>query len=457
MKPSDVSEPARRVCERLVQAGKQAFVVGGCVRDVQLGRAAKDWDVATSAHPDEVVKLFTKTIPTGIQHGTVTVMQQGTPIEVTTFRGEGAYSDARRPDHVTFGVTLEEDLSRRDFTVNAMAYDPIADRLADPFGGAADLAGRVLRAVGDPAARFREDGLRVMRAIRFAATLEFALDPATQAAIGGALDSLRKVSQERVRDELLKLLGARRPSIGLDLAEKTGILAVILPELAEGVGFRQNKHHAYDVWQHTVAAVDETPGGDPIRRLGTLLHDVAKPRTAAPKEGSPEENTFYRHDLVGAEMADEIGRRLKLSNKERERVVAMVAHHMFWYTPEWTDATVRRFMRRVGGEALLDDLFALREGDVRGRGRNEDPEVELGELRRRTAAVIAADQALSVGDLAIGGKEVMTALGVPPGRIIGDVLDALLERVIEDPSLNEQDRLIALLPEVAASLQAKKP
>lgn len=454
MRPEDVPEAPRRICRRLAEAGKEAYVVGGCVRDTLMGRRATDWDVATSAHPDEVRRLFRKTVPTGIQHGTITVIVDGEHVEVTTFRGEGAYSDARRPDFVTFGVTLEEDLSRRDFTMNAIAFDPVAARLVDPFGGQADLAARRIRAVGDPAARFREDGLRVMRAVRFAATLEFELDAATEAAIPSALESLGRVSAERVRDELMKLLAARRPSIGLAAAQRTGILEVVLPELAEGVGQAQNRYHAHDVWTHTMATVDATPG-DPVRRLGALLHDVAKPRTAAPRPDAPGEFTFYRHDAVGAEMADAICRRLRLSNRERERVVAMVAHHMFWYTPEWKDATVRRFIATVG-EERLPDLFALREGDVLGRGRGEDPDVELGELRRRIERVLGEDQALRISDLAIDGHDVMRALGLAPGRAVGDVLKALLERVIEDPSLNERERLLALMPAVAEEVAAKK-
>ena len=449
----DVPPAAAAVCRKLTEAGHEAYVVGGCVRDALRGRTPGDWDVATSAPPDAVVKLFPKTIPTGLQHGTVTVMMKGEPIEVTTFRGEGAYTDGRRPDSVTFGVTLDEDLSRRDFTMNAIAWDPVAERVVDPFGGRADLDARLIRAVGDPVLRFREDGLRVMRAIRFAAVLEFDLDPATEAAIPKALDVLAKVSVERVQQELMKLLAARKPSIALDVAQRTGILGVILPELTEGVGVAQNRYHEFDVWRHTMATVDGTPG-EPIVRLAALFHDVAKPRTAAPKEDAPGEFSFYRHDSVGAEMSEAIMRRLKFSNRDRERVVNVVANHMFWYSAEWTDATVRRFIKRVGEDAL-PDLFAVRVGDVIGRGRGEDPEVELGELKRRVDAVISADQALSIKDLAIGGGDVMTALAIPPGRIVGQILERLLERVLEDPALNDRERLLALLPEVAASLRGQ--
>lgn len=445
------------VCQRLREAGYEAWVVGGAVRDLILGRPVQDFDVATAARPEQVGQVFgrRRTIPTGERHGTVTVLigdgEGRHQVEVTTFRGEGAYSDGRRPDSVEFVRDLVQDLERRDFTVNALALDPMTAELADPFGGLTDLASCTLRAVGDPKARFREDGLRVMRAVRFAAQLEFTLDPATEAAIPQALDVFRKVSQERVRDELLKLLAAPRPSIGLRLMERTGLLGEVLPELCEAVGLHQNRYHTYDVWEHTVVAVDETPGerdGRALVRLGTLLHDVGKPRTAAPKDGSPAENTFFGHDMVGAEMADTICRRLKLPNRDRERVVALVRHHMFWYSPEWTDATVRRFIGRVGLD-VIPDLFALRTGDVRARGRGESPGVEIDELKARIAREVEAERALKVTDLVVDGKDVMRVLGCPPGRIVGDVLRHLLERVIEEPGLNERERLVALIPEVA--------
>jgi tRNA nucleotidyltransferase (CCA-adding enzyme) len=446
-----VADAARKVCARLAELGHAAYVVGGCVRDVMLGRTPGDWDVATSARPEAVIAAFRRTVPTGIQHGTVTVLIGNEGLEVTTFRGEGAYSDGRRPDSVRFGVTLEEDMSRRDFTVNAMAYDPVADRLIDPFGGRVDLEARLLRAVGEPLARFREDGLRILRALRFAATLEFELEPATLAAMPQALDVLAKVAVERVAIELQKLLGARQPSRGLVPLAQSGALGVVLPELVATIGQAQNHHHQHDVWQHTVAAVDATPG-DWVRRMGALLHDVAKPRTAAEKPDAPGEFTFYRHDSIGADMAEAICRRLKLATVDRERIVAMVAHHMFWYTPEWSDAAVRRFIQRVGSERL-PDLYALRIGDVVGRGRGEDPEGELGALRARTDKVLADGQALSIRDLAIGGHEVMTALGVSGGRIVGDVLKTLLERVLDDPGENRPEHLLALVPEIAASLK----
>jgi tRNA nucleotidyltransferase (CCA-adding enzyme) len=452
--PAQIPDDVRAVCLRLHDAGYEAHLVGGGVRDMLLGRPPADFDVATRARPETVLDLFGKTfaIPTGLQHGTVTVMTDAVPrrpVEVTTFRGEGAYLDGRRPSSVSYVSTLAEDLSRRDFTMNAVAYEPLTGRLTDPFDGQGDLGRRLVRAVGDPVARFREDGLRPMRAVRQATQLAFDIEPATLAAIGQTLEVFRKVSAERVRDELLKLLAAPRPSRGLELMRVTGLLGEVMPELLEGVGCVQNRFHRHDVFGHTLAVVDETRGG-PIVRLGALLHDVGKPRARQPREGAPGEYSFFKHEIVGAEMADAICRRLRLSTADRERAVSMVAHHMFFYTPDWTDGTVRRFVRRVGPE-VLDDLFALREGDIAGRGFGENPEVELGELRQRIGAVAAADAALRVTDLAIDGRDVMRILGLPPGRQIGALLEQLLERVLDDPSLNEPETLTALLRELGAA------
>jgi tRNA nucleotidyltransferase (CCA-adding enzyme) len=330
--------------------------------------------------------------------------------------------------------------------MNAIALDPETGVIADPFDGQTDLARKLIRAVGDPLARFREDGLRPMRAVRQAAQLGFDIEEPTLSAIEPTLDVFRKVSAERVRDEMMKLLAAPRPSVGLELMRRTGLLAEVLPEIMEGVGCVQNRFHKHDVYGHTLAVVDATKG-DAVVRLGALLHDIGKPRARQPREGAPGEYSFFKHEYVGKDMADVICRRWKVSTADRARVVSMVEHHMFYYAPEWTDGTVRRFVRRVG-EGTLDALFALREGDVVGRGFGEDPERELGELRGRIAQVAAADAALHVTDLAIDGKDVMAALSIPPSREIGEILERLLELVLDDPSLNERDKLLALLATV---------
>jgi tRNA nucleotidyltransferase (CCA-adding enzyme) len=439
------------VCQRLRAAGRQAHLVGGGVRDLLLGRSPADFDLATDARPEAVLDLFGRSfaIPTGLKHGTVTVLTEGPrrPVEVTTFRGEGAYFDGRRPSSVTYVDSLAEDLSRRDFTMNAVAFDPVDGRLTDPFDGRGDLRRRLVRAVGDPLVRFREDGLRPMRAVRQAAQLEFEVDPPTLAAIPATLEVFRKVSAERVRDELFKLLGAPRPSRGLELMRSSGLLGEVIPELLEGVGCTQNRFHKHDVFEHTLSVVDATVG-DAVVRLGALLHDVGKPRARQPKEDAPGEFSFFKHEYVGEAMADAICRRLKLANADRERVTSMVRNHMFFYAPEWSDGTIRRFVRRVGGPDALGALFALREGDVAGRGFGENPDDELGELRRRIALVASADAALRVTDLAINGQDVMRILGIGPGREIGVLLERLLERVLDDPSLNERAKLEALLSAV---------
>jgi tRNA nucleotidyltransferase (CCA-adding enzyme) len=453
--PADVLD----VHGKLRAAGHEAYLVGGAVRDLLLGRETKDWDIATRARPEQVMKVFGRkfTVPTGLQHGTVTVVTDtGRNVEVTTYRGEGAYSDGRRPDEVFFLEDIDEDLARRDFTINALAYDPTEEALRDPWGGIEDLANRLIRAVGDPLARFGEDGLRTMRAVRFASQLGFAVDPGTLSAIPQRLDVFRKVSAERVRDELLKLLSADHALAGLRLMLETGLLGEVMPELLEAKGCAQNRWHAFDVLEHTFRTVAETPSRDPVVRLAALLHDVAKPRTAAPREDSPGEFTFFRHETVGAEVADTICRRLKLATAERERVCLLVAQHMFWYVPEWTDGTVVRFLRRVGPENV-DDLFALRAGDVLARGHGEDPDKEIADLRRRVQLALEKQAALKITDLAIGGQDVMSTLGVSPGPIIGEVLRALLERVTDDPALNERTALLALLPQVAEEIKASRP
>jgi tRNA nucleotidyltransferase (CCA-adding enzyme) len=448
------------VCRKLRAAGHEAHLVGGGVRDMLLGRTAADFDVATDARPEAVIELFghSYAIPTGLKHGTVTVVTGASPprhVEVTTFRGEGEYLDGRRPSSVTYVKSLADDLARRDFTMNAIAFDPLAGVTTDPFDGRGDLDRKLVRAVGDPVARFREDGLRPMRAVRQAAQLAFEVDAPTRAAIPATIDVFRKVSAERVRDELLKLLAAPQPSRGLELMRTTGLLGEVIPELLEGVGCTQNRFHKHDVYEHTLHVVDDTDG-DAIRRLGALLHDVGKPRARQPREGAPGEFSFFQHEYVGADMADDICRRLKLANADRERVVGIVKNHMFFYAPDWTDGTVRRFVRRVGGTDALADLFALRKGDVTGRGFGEDPEGELGELRKRVEAVAAEDAALKVTDLVLNGADVMRILGLPPSREVGMILERLLERVLDDPSQNERSRMEALLPDMLAEIRTKK-
>lgn len=441
-----IPKPVVEICRRLRDRGHRAWVVGGCLRDLLMGRPVGDWDVATTALPGEVQKAFRRVVPTGIEHGTVTVLHGGGRYEVTTLRGEGAYSDGRRPDQVFFVTRIEEDLARRDFTVNAIAHDPLEGETIDPFDGLGDMERGCLRAVGDPRERFNEDGLRVLRAARFVATLEFDLDPATEAAIPEALDTFRKVSRERVRDEWVKAMGAREPSRAFEVMRRTGILAITLPELLEQVGCEQNRHHAYDVWTHTMKCLDRTDG-DATVRLAALLHDLGKPRT---RQHSDETGdwTFYDHEKLGADMAERWLRDYRFSNAERERIVALVRHHLVCYEPSWSDAAVRRFVRRVGHD-LVDPLLRLARADVLAKGRSVDDQLAaLDELRERIDRLLEQGAVLSTRDLAVGGRDVMERLGVPPGPAIGRVLGRLLERVLDDPALNERERLLAMIDEI---------
>ncbi len=452
--PKRIPDDVLSVCRRLADVGFEAYLVGGCVRDLLVGRSVGDFDVATSARPEEILHVFGArfSVPTGLQHGTVTVLVGERPrlrqVEVTTFRGEGAYLDGRHPSVVTFGATLAEDLSRRDFTMNAIAYEPQAGAIVDLHHGQQDIARRLVRTVGDPIQRFSEDGLRPMRALRQATQLGFDVDVSTLAAIPATLDAFRKVSAERVRDELLKLLLAPHPSRGIELMRQTGLLAEVLPELLAELGCRQNRFHQHDVYQHSLATLDAVPA-EPILRLAALLHDVGKPRTQTAQPSAPGEFGFFKHESVGAEMAEAIASRLRLSRTETELLVALVAHHMFFYTPDWTDGTVRRFVNRVQAERL-GLLFSLREADIASRGRGEDPECETRELRARIARVAAEDAALRVKDLAVNGADVMRVLGVGPGPQVGRVLARLLERVLDDPALNQKDTLERLIPQVAS-------
>ena len=437
-----IPEDVLVICRRLAERGKRGWVVGGCVRDLLRGKPAKDWDIATSARPEEVTRAFAKVIPTGIQHGTVSVLVRGVPYEVTTLRGEGAYSDGRRPDSVEFVDDIVADLARRDFTFNAMAIDPIDGKIIDPFEGGKDLEAKVVRAVGVAEERFAEDGLRVLRAARFAATLQCRIDDDTERAMGSdrALSTFRKVSAERVRDEWMKTMSAAAPSVAFEAMRRTGILGVTCPEMMESVGCEQNKWHAFDVWGHAMACLDACEGGA-VLRVAALLHDVGKPRTRAFSDKT-NDWTFYEHERIGAEIADPILMRMKFSNDERARIVALVRHHLICYAPDWSDAAVRRWLRRVTPE-LAPDLYALGTADALGKGRDASADIEsLQHLRARVEALLAAGAALSARDLAIDGKVIMTELGVPPSRLIGQVLEHLVERVTDEPELNERGKLL---------------
>jgi poly(A) polymerase/tRNA nucleotidyltransferase (CCA-adding enzyme) len=423
-------------------AGFQCYLVGGAVRDILMGRGHTDFDIATDARPEQVTGLFRRVIPTGIKHGTVTVLFSGTTFEVTTFRTEADYTDGRHPDSVSYAASIEEDLARRDFTINAMAFDLHARRLLDPHAGRQDLGRGIIRAIGDPAERFREDGLRPLRACRIAAQLSFTVEESTRAAIPAALEILARVSAERVRDELLKILAAPLPSAGFFLMKETGILTVILPEILEGVGVTQGDLHCYDVFTHSLYACDAAPPESLTLRLAALLHDVGKPRARGDAAGRP---TFYGHETVSAQLCTDILTRLKLPNAVTRDVTHLVSHHMFNYQDEWSDAAVRRLIARVG-EEYIPDLMALRRADQIGMCRENGEMFPAGLARfaERVERVQGAAKAFTVGQLAANGRDIMTRLGIPPGPQVGVILNELLQAVLDDPAQNEKERLLGM-------------
>ena len=430
------------LCQRLRDAGHRAWVVGGCVRDELLAemRAAgpnahtlrNDWDIATDARPRQVQKIFDRVIPTGIKHGTVTVLVGDDAFEVTTLRGEAGYTDARRPDTVYFVDDIVADLSRRDFTINAIAYDPLEDRLHDPFGGIDDLKRGVLRAVGKPAERFAEDGLRVLRAARFSATLEVEIDDDTARAIEPSLGSYAKVSPERIREEWVKAMKARRPSRAFQVMHQHGMLAITAPDL---LALSQVQHPSGPTaWEYTLACVDACPAQTTLR-MAALLHDVARP-------GAPGDDPAAQAELASAK-AEALLAMLRLSNAEREHIVALVRHHAIGYQPSWSDSDVRRWLVRVG-PGLLPDLFVLANALTQADPGDSGPVLEgLHELEARARRSLDEGAALSTRDLCVTGHDLMRELDRQPGPWLGDVLRALLDEVIDDPKKNEPAWLLA--------------
>ena len=420
--------------------GQAAYVVGGSLRDAALGRPPADWDLASDARPERLVQVFPGSIYEN-RFGTVGVRRDGEVFEITTFRSDHDYADYRRPHRIEFGDTIELDLARRDFTVNAMAWGARAGEapaLVDPYDGLADVAGRVIRAVGDPGTRFREDALRMVRAIRLAATLELSVEPATLAALAEHAELVVHLSGERIAAELDKLLTAPKPSVGLRLLQDAGLLGPISTDLARQRGIPQNKVPGEDLWGHTLRTVDATPADRPVVRLAALLHDIGKPATFS-------EGHFLGHDAVGATLAGAFLDRLRAPRAVRDRVVALVRHHMFSYEPNWSDAAVRRFIGKMDalGPGALDELLALRQADNVGSGLPASAG-RIDELRARIAAELAADVVLDRRGLAIDGSDLITELGLGEGPRLGRILEDLLDRVIVDPALNDRPTLLLL-------------
>jgi tRNA nucleotidyltransferase (CCA-adding enzyme) len=428
------------VAETLERAGYDAFLVGGCVRDLLLGRTPKDWDITTNAIPSEIQSLFVETFYEN-EYGTVGVVTESEDprlkvIEVTPYRAEGEYTNARHPDEVTFGVTLQKDLTRRDFTVNAIAYRPKTGELVDEHGGKSDLDKKLLRAVGDPTKRFAEDALRMMRGVRLSAELGFAIEQGTAEAIVAAAPKLKQISKERIRDELIKTLETREPMAAIATFQRLGLLAYIAPDLERGIGVSQNQAHSFDVYEHLLRAAQHAAdkNWNTAVRIAALFHDISKPET---RRWSDEKRdwTFHGHEVVGARLTRRILADLKFPKDISEKVVALVRWHMFFSDPDKvTMSAVRRIIVNVGRENIWD-LLNLRVCDRIGTGR---PKEQPFRLRKYMAMV---DQALrdpvTVGMLKIDGRGLMDTLGEKPGPRIGHMLHALLEEVLEDPTKNE--------------------
>ena len=452
-----VPPPVHAILDRLWSAGHAAYVVGGSLRDALLDETPQDWDVTTDARPERIQALFPGSHYEN-RFGTVLVPAgAGHVVEVTTFRRDHRYRDHRRPDDVTFGDDLAGDLVRRDFTVNALAWGrparPARPALVDVSGGIDDLRTGVLRAVGDPLERFDEDALRLMRGARLAAQLGFRLDPATEAGMRRAAGLVRHVSQERIGQELRKMLHAREPSRGLRIMADTGILDGAVPELAEQRGVPQAKVPGMDCWEHTLWTVDAArrlrPDDEGLA-LAALFHDAGKPRTM-------NGGHFIGHENAGADIAERVLRRLAVPGKEISRITHLIRHHMFNYEPSWSDAAVRRLVQRVGPDAL-DDLLALREADNLGSGQHAD-QGHLIELRRRITEQQAQGFPLTLGDLAVDGNDLRRELGLPPGPVVGALLERLLDAATGDPARNTYRQAIldarVWLPEVTQRVSAR--
>lgn len=443
----DIPKEAREVSRVLSAAGFESYFVGGCVRDLVMDREPKDWDITTNASPEEIQKLFPDSFYEN-DFGTVGVKTEAVGIiEITPYRLESGYSDFRRPDAVMWGKTLEEDLARRDFTMNAIAYDAEKEELKDPYDGLEDTKKKLIRTVGKPEERFGEDALRMLRALRFASDLGFTIENETLEAIGEQAELLAHVSKERVRDEFTKIVMSDAPSVALGLAAHLGILKFISPELEKGIGVEQNKAHAYTVWEHLLRSLDHAAKKNfPLHvRLAALFHDIAKPHTKRIIKGQA---TFYGHEVVGARITRKILEDLKFSKEISDKVVKLVRWHMFFSdTEEITLSAVRRLVRNVTPE-LVWDLMDVRAADRIGTGRPKEAPYRLRKYHSMIEEVMR--DPISVKQLKVGGVEVMKITGTQGGPHVGLILEILLSEVLEDPKLNDKKYLEKRIAELYA-------
>lgn len=442
---------AIEIIKILNSKGYEGYIVGGAVRDMLRGANYNDIDIATNANPEEVTELFKtkgfKVIPTGIAHGTVTLVHtllspKGT--EVTSYR-QDISCDGRNAT-IKFAETIEEDLSRRDLTINSIAYNPITNVYIDPFNGSQDIKCKVIRCVGNPEQRMEEDHLRMLRALRFEATLgaHWVIDRDTRNAIIKKAHLIKKISNERIKAEIDKCFTkADNPSVMIDQMRETGLLKVILPELCECYGFAQNKHHKYDVYRHTLVALDAVPKEYPLIRWAVLFHDLGKPASCE-NYGEPHAS-FHRHELLSVKIATSIMERLCFSNKDKAYINNLVKCHMFQASDELTDGAIRRFIAKLGVE-YIDDIIRLKYADRKGNPNKGCGEFILStNLKRHAIKILEEDSAFKITDLAINGSEVMELLSVPAGPGVGKVLKALLEEVLDNPSLNNKEALSEMI------------
>lgn len=434
--------PAQELTDKIRKAGYECFAVGGCVRDMNLGIQTRDWDFTTNARPEAIQKLFPDSFYDN-KFGTVGIpikipkSEKAAIYEVTTYRSEKGYSDFRHPDEVLFGTSLEEDLMRRDFTMNALAYD--GKKVTDLFKGKSDIEKKLIRTVGTPSERFSEDALRMLRAVRFCVQLNFSIEDETLKAISQNSSLISKISGERIRDELLKILKSDFPAKGIMILKETGLLKEILPELDKCFKVDQKspkRHHIYDVGTHSEKALEFCPSKDPIVRFATLLHDTGKAVTF--KKTDEGVITFYNHEIVGASIVKNITQRLHFSKKESERMVSLVRFHQFTVDERQTDSAIRRFIRNVGLENV-EDMLALRTGDRLGGGALETS-WRLDLFKKRLIEV--QKQPFSVSDLKVDGYDVMKIYKTNPGKLIGAVLNMIFDDVVEGKLPNVRSALL---------------
>ncbi len=442
-----IPEKIENILKELIDAGFEAYIVGGCVRDLVLSeleglaKTPKDWDITTNAKPEEIQRIFPDSFYEN-QFGTVGVKikeddKTSEVVEITTYRIESKYTDKRHPDEIRYADKLEDDLKRRDFTVNALAMDT-EGKIIDMFGGQEDLKNKIIRAVGDPSERFNEDALRMVRAVRFAATLNFEIEPVTFKAIEKHHNLLQVISKERIREEFVKIINSANGMKGIELLRETQLLKYIVPELLEGFGIGQNLHHIYTVWEHNLRALQYTCDQKYSFeiRLASLLHDVGKPKS---KRGDGYSSTFYGHEVIGARMTAMIMDRLKFSKDIGEKITKLVRYHLFYYNPgEVTESSVRRLVANIG-EENVQDLLKVREADRIGSGTPKAIPYKLRHLKFMIDKV--ARDPISPKMLKINGNDLMSLLGVEPSPKIGMIIGALMNEVLDDPAKNIKEYL----------------